>query len=862
MAMDDPAGKGVQYAAQLARVTDRRPCIVALDSATNGDKQQLCAAVRLRATLVHCIVNGAIQVWRPLACVIRSPVPVVDVCAIRSSHDNDSVQRQLLVAVADGHIWRVTLPTKPVGALHPLVLPQNATDAFSTDPDACPMELVLTLPGVQTIAHHHRRNGSSIAVFTSILAPTTLVWSPPGHAVRNTNTAAAVELDALEAEQSTCALVLDGQQPVNHALLQWLSPETDSRHPTQASVLVLQGDVDGAVRFVLTHMPRSDSSEQISNNVTASATCTGTLVDIGQRVQFIVPFSSVSGGSLSSNVHGILVVGADGCAYLIQQPPLNKRHLPPALPLTGLPSVQLAAPIQLLVFVHWLGCFVYCARGTTYAFRASDVVLQRATKNNDEGKSATQLHALPDFSVKLPLPPGIVAIAVHESDQALTCVFASGRVLSMDRQRVQEIIARVLELSSSDTSNAITRTTGSHRLDTNSNETRIKFLLQRIANVSTAVEKLRAQSDQLDVHLGTMHAALQLQRHVAAQDTLAHHEDGVLLVSCSLVFQPGNLVNEWGNEESQSAPLFSFAIPLVHDQAFHLVRLSDILEEREIPMSHTAIRTAFRQDQDPLLSSAVSQRASDSKAQHSGEFALLPGCQLWSALSTHWDELPSFASLRWRDAQQQSHSHGELVPPLRFTMVFPACAFQELHVDSVVAIVLQVMQLPSSEALRVRASCRSQRGGGGKFWIGMQTCSGNVIVLRFALAEGTILMDGELLRPLEIVLQCSDHEDLSAMRALLVEGVPRSPGHEDMSMPLNDVFTALSLETADFRESIEETMALAAAVDEKIATQLRSASSSLCTDEVVRMLANLARIETKTLDLYWKCRHVLNKFVI
>uniref|UniRef100_K3W6S1 Uncharacterized protein n=1 Tax=Globisporangium ultimum (strain ATCC 200006 / CBS 805.95 / DAOM BR144) TaxID=431595 RepID=K3W6S1_GLOUD len=353
------------------------------------------------------------------------------------------------------------------------------------------------------------------------------------------------------------------------------------------------------------------------------------------------------------------------------------------------------------------------------------------------------------------------------------------------------------------------------------------------------------------------------------RDTLAYHEDGVLLVSCSLVFQPGDLVVEGEQKETNSAPLFSFAIPLVRDQAFHLMRLSDILEEREIPMSHTTVRTAFRQDQDPLLSSVIPQRSiasldeKQAQQQQAGGFTLLPGWQLWSALSAHWDEHPSFASLRWRDAQQQPHAHGELVPPLRFTMVFPACAFQELHVDNVTAIVLQVMQLSSSKAPRVRASCRSQRGVGGKFWIGMQTRSGNVIVLRFALAEGTIIMDGELLRPLEIVLQCSDHEDLSAMRALLLESVPRSPGHEDMSMPLSDVFAALSLETADFRKSIEETMALAAAVDEKIATQLRSASSSsLCTDEVVRMLADLARIETKTLDLYWKCRHVLNKFVI
>lgn len=128
------------------------------------------------------------------------------------------------------------------------------------------------------------------------------------------------------------------------------------------------------------------------------------------------------------------------------------------------------------------------------------------------------------------------------------------------------------------------------------------------------------------------------------------------------------------------------------------------------------------------------------------------------------------------------------------------------------------------------------------------------------------------------------------MRALLLEGVPRSPGHEEMSMPLDEVFSALSLEASEFRDSLAdaETLALVRrllsyfvpltpvsdiissyclpfhhkAVVEKISTSLQSSESSLCTDEVVRMLADVAHVETQTLELYWKSRHVLNKFVI
>lgn len=47
------------------------------------------------------------------------------------------------------------------------------------------------------------------------------------------------------------------------------------------------------------------------------------------------------------------------------------------------------------------------------------------------------------------------------------------------------------------------------------------------------------------------------------------------------------------------------------------------------------------------------------------------------------------------------------------------------------------------------------------------------------------------------------------MRALLLEKVPRIPGHEEMVMPLDEVLSALSLEAADFRAALDEAEALA-----------------------------------------------------
>lgn len=257
------------------------------------------------------------------------------------------------------------------------------------------------------------------------------------------------------------------------------------------------------------------------------------------------------------------------------------------------------------------------------------------------------------------------------------------------------------------------------------------------------------------------------------ESTLEHQEDGTLVVSCKLVFQPGRLVDEVQqthgliNKSStskarsgatQSPPFFSFSMPLVEDQVFYLVQLSKVLEG-DVPTSHMTIRAAFRQDQDPSLPfPAPFHRHKDEKPSGS----LLNGFQLWSALAAHWED-PSYASLRWSDAQRQQGEHSgsmELTPPFRFTMVFPAFAVKELTADHVVAIALKVMRFSSGETTKVRESCRNQSG---KFWIGMETFSGNLVVLRFSLAEGTILLDGEMMQPLEIMVQCSDQADLSAV---------------------------------------------------------------------------------------------------
>ncbi|CAI5747373.1 unnamed protein product [Peronospora destructor] len=90
----------------LARVTDRSPLVLPLRSDLEAKEKAsswLCIVVKIRPSLVHFLVNN--RVW----CVIRSKVSITDVADYYS--DPSEARHQVLIAVADGNVWVVTLPT-------------------------------------------------------------------------------------------------------------------------------------------------------------------------------------------------------------------------------------------------------------------------------------------------------------------------------------------------------------------------------------------------------------------------------------------------------------------------------------------------------------------------------------------------------------------------------------------------------------------------------------------------------------------------------------------------------------------------------------------------------------------------------
>ncbi|TYZ61716.1 hypothetical protein PybrP1_003868, partial [[Pythium] brassicae (nom. inval.)] len=786
-------------------------------------------------------------------CVLRSLEPITDVCALPVAPDGIA---RVLVAVADGAVWHVTLPSVPADALHHCVLQESdvtrsvesmdsltqmlgtsdAAPAAVESASSCRVEILFRVPGVQSV-----RQSGDCTLCTSVVAPSTLVWGcavDAKHRGQQAHEPVLVELDELEAEQSTATLTAAFGIPIKFDA------------PVQS------------IAFV------------------ASLGCfvfTSRGVVFGFQVHELIARCSSSSGSSPTAPH---------------------THFSTKLPFrVGVVAIAVHEASQALSLVYMSGRVVSMSKDFAGHAIASVLPPPGATVADETPSSPgrtmgdtsesrikallQRISQVSSSSAKLRAQSEQMDAHLRELHTALLVqkqVRASG-VESLFSCRLDMMVVSADSFSHTKTVKLKCRVSATGSLES---------IASSLASwhVSVHVRSRRQLVAAFVFRLEDVLSPPQQQRVGGAErtmaldaDTLEHHDaGGAIYVSCSLLFQPiQQHINESertrehredararsssAHEPLSSTSLFSFAIPLVRDKAFYLLQLSELMREADVPMSHVAIKAAFRQDHVPALSpsaGASTQGSSSTSSKESPAPLLLQGFQLWSALAEHWHD-KAFAALWLRDLQEPRET--EIAPPPRFALVFPAFAVSELTLEHVAAVVRSLLHLaPSMTAQKVLESCRRQ---GGKFWVGLKAVSGNLVVLRFALAEGIVEIDGAMLRPLEITVQCSSADDFSVMRALLLEKVPRIPGHEEMAMPLDEVLAALSLEAADFRGALDEAEALAEVVSEKVSRSLRNTEScSLCTDEVVRMLADLARVETQALDIYWKSRQVLNKFVI
>ncbi|EEY65760.1 uncharacterized protein PITG_03284 [Phytophthora infestans T30-4] len=191
-------------------------------------------------------------------CVVRSEVPITDVADYGSHHSEDGEARQkILVSAADGNVWVVTLPSH----LQPIVRTvtrELLLERSSSNSDDGTVQWFCQLPGVQSVDHSPAGSGqSSLTLMRSLVTPSTLIVSTHRRSESTLQSHQSLELDEIEGEQSTCTFCL---------------------------ITILQGDLDGSVRFILVHYPNTKG-----DGTKASVVRSGKLLRLCEPVQMIVP---------------------------------------------------------------------------------------------------------------------------------------------------------------------------------------------------------------------------------------------------------------------------------------------------------------------------------------------------------------------------------------------------------------------------------------------------------------------------------------------------------------------------------------------------------------------------------------------
>ncbi|KAI9907198.1 hypothetical protein PsorP6_004343 [Peronosclerospora sorghi] len=735
----------MSYCTELASVADSSPLLKSLQAETNKEKYPSSSSsiVKIRPTLVHYIVNG--RVWY----VIRSKAPIAD--ATEYNNKAIGVNRKLLVAVVDGNVWIVTLShSEPTAcALIPEVRLEHSDDKGSTKM----VQWFCQLPGVQSVEYIAVQMTSHI-LMRSLVAPSTLFVSTKKSSKSKHSRHELLELTELEGDQSTCSLLLIGQEIQHLHLLQKLFP--DVANFTQVGA-ILQGDRDGNVRFSLIYYTETKVSTIRS----------GILLDLEEQVQLIVPctISKPAANASLSAFEILLFIGTQGRVQVMHT--TNGHSIEPQ----SLRKLELGRAIQSIVFLNELQVFVLCSKGSVFAFRWADLLQRIETSQSKDSWKTSSIRM-----ERLPFQPGVMRIATNDHSQNLMILFASGRVMTIEKSSLYEKITHMLSLPA----------TESYEKESSSvqkpmNEVKIRTLLQNIAHTSAESSALRSQSQKIDHQLKVLHSAFELLRRIETQgnqcisldpEMLARQDQGFMSISCSIAFCPGgnwyqdkkeSETKSVGLQPSRQKDLFSFAIPVLRDRQILFAQLSEPVEE-ETPTNQVAIQSAFRQDHDRFM--PTGRKICREGASLS---PLWSGAQWWTALADHAHKNASFATL-WSKIAAPLGSRLTVSPPSRFVVTVPYFFSiededdedelghsEKDRVEKMVAFLRQLLNVHKDQVPRLCRSCRTQHE---KLWIVLRSCSGSLILLRFTPSE-------EHQQSVDISIQCSDLADLSAVRIRL-----------------------------------------------------------------------------------------------
>ncbi|KAE9045974.1 hypothetical protein PR001_g1831 [Phytophthora rubi] len=494
---------------QLVHVADRSPVLVRLRALENKTPSPLCV-VKIRPTLLHFVADG--RVW----CVIRSKIPITDVVGYGLDCSSGEKRHKILVSAADGNVWVVTLP----GKLQPgvgVVTGELLLERSSSDSCGEMVKWFCQLPGVQSVDHTPAGSGlTSLTLMRSLVTPSTLIVSTRGSSESKLQRHQWLELDEMEGEQSTCTICLNSQESRHSTLITSLFPDAAKYAGTAA---ILQGDLDGWVRFSLVHYPcvKGDVAK-------ASVIRSGALARLDQPVQMISPFTASVTSSLPTGdgndeaaFDALLVLGSRGQVGIVDFRNSGRVEKFPV----SLRKLDIGRAAQSLVFVDELKVCVYCSSGSAFVCRAGDMLV-RAHHSNDSTDA---------FAEKLPLPQGILRLVSLDNGQGISILFSSGRIISVDEPALNAMVSAVLP-----------KTPGDQRSSSKgepSSEHRVRNLLHRIAQVSTESTVLRTQSKQMNHQLKALYSALEMLRVVETTgvEAVAKCDLGASIVST------GNLSN-------------------------------------------------------------------------------------------------------------------------------------------------------------------------------------------------------------------------------------------------------------------------------------------------------------------------------
>ncbi|GMF15849.1 unnamed protein product [Phytophthora fragariaefolia] len=757
-----------------------------------------------------------------------------------STRRTEEVRHRILVAAADGNVWSVTLPSKlqpGVGVLTGELLLERS----SSESDGGTVRWFCQLPGVQSIEHMPAGSGlTSLTLMRSIVTPSTLIVNTRGSTESMLQRHQSLELDEIEGEQSTCTLCLSSQEPTHSVLLARLFPDAVN---LAGMAVILQGDLDGCVRFSIVHYPCEKGGI-----AKVSVIRSGALVRLDQPVQLIAPFTTYASPTLSSEdcnsevtasllaFDALVVLGTHGQIGIVDlRSPRHVETIP-----VPLKQLEIGCAAQSLVFVSNLELCIYCSGGRAFVCRVIDLI----ATGKDRCAHPKTIDSHVGFAEKLPLPPVPLLAMVSAVQPDIPSNKGNQRPMCKEEPL---------------------------------KEPRVRNLLNRIAQVSTEATALRTQSKKMDNQLKNLHSALEMLRlvqtagkndierglllvlsvrvhsagveaiarcNVSASivatgnlsdqqsitldpDTFALQDQGALWLSSSLLFCPQQndhseriLCKPKNVGPTQIENPLSFAIPLLQDRRILFAQLSQPIED-EISVSQIAIHAGFRQNHDPVM--PLSRTGISDKGDSASSSALWSGVQWWAALTDHANKNPAFAAMLSKIVPQTAASL-VLSPPSRFVMSIPAFFtteiyeededddededFEKLRFERMRALVLESIN-NWSEGANQRISASGQ-------------------------SEEVALDVSEVLEPIaaleNILAVCC-----SVLNSSCVDGVVL-------------IFCVYLCPSQDLKL--------------KMVTQIEDPNSAICTDEVLQALSQLAQVEAQTLTLYWKTRMQLNRTIM